>query len=201
MSKDQSEDPNDPGVLQILGIKSTPHFKLFISMSVSFDYKRTFEAPELIKWIKGKILLTSSEIKDIIDFQIYHEEKRPLVGKYISVKLINIAYIGELQGQNCKLQRLTLLDIAYQETAKLLMYDKKLTFIHADIQNLNPDLRKTMNVPKNLNKYVIKVYNPNGNDLDFSDEEIDHFKLKDFIVTAGYSNAGSNQLACKFILS
>lgn len=79
------------------------------------------------------------------------------------------------------------------------MHDKKLTFIHADVQNLNPDLRKTMNVPKNLNKYVIKVYNPNGNDLDFNDEEIDHFKLKDFIVTAGYSNAGSNQLACEFI--
>lgn len=87
VSKNQSEDPNDPGVLQILGIKSTPHFKLYISMSVSFDYKRTFEVAELIKWVKGKILLTSSEIKDINEFQIYHEEKRPLVGKDLTSNL------------------------------------------------------------------------------------------------------------------
>jgi hypothetical protein len=79
------------------------------------------------------------------------------------------------------------------------MYDKKLTFIHTDILTLSPDMRKVMNVPEILKKYVIKVYNPNGKDLDFNDEETDHFKLKDFIVTAGYSNAGSYKLTCKFV--
>jgi hypothetical protein len=67
--------------MQILGIKSTPFFKFYISMSTSFDYKKKFEASEIAGWIKRKVLLNSSEIKDISEFETYYEDKRPLVGK------------------------------------------------------------------------------------------------------------------------
>ena len=77
------------------------------------------------------------------------------------------------------------------------MYEKSLKFAYFNIHNLNYDLAETMDIQGSIDKYVIKVYNKNGNNAEFSEKDLDHIKAKDFITTAAFSHLKEKEIGCK----
>ena len=134
--------------------------------------------------------------KRLMIFRIYMSIIFHLLVKF-KFSTQNIAYIGELGGENCNFSP-KYLDVAYQEVAKLLMYDKNLTFAHVNINNLNPDLAQLMDVKGSFNNYIIKIYNKNGNNAEYNKDKVDHMDLKNFITNGAYSDLKSATLNCKF---
>mmetsp|Transcript_32774 Transcript_32774/g.29064 ORF Transcript_32774/g.29064 Transcript_32774/m.29064 type:complete len:479 (+) Transcript_32774:167-1603(+) len=174
LNKETFIDENEPSVKDIVGIESTPDFKLYVSMSVKFSYKQDIDVDEVVDWVANKITLSSTQIEKVTDFQKYYEHNLPLV-----------VYVGELAGDNY---------VAYQEVAKLLMYEKELTFAYFNIHNLNYDLAEALDVKGNVDNYVIKIYNSNGKNADYYEEKLDHMKIKDIITTASFSDLKSQTL-------
>ncbi|CAI2366504.1 unnamed protein product [Moneuplotes crassus] len=174
LSKEIFVDEKEMGVREIVGIQSTPHYKFYVSMSRGFDYKRDLKITEIVSYVKSKITLSSTEITTMDDFEQNYHSNRPLV-----------TFIGEQGTDNYN---------AYQETAKLLMYDKNLTFTHVNSANLNPDLASSLGVTGPIKDYMIKVFNPNDNSASYSKPKVDHIELKDFIINAAFSDYATDEL-------
>lgn len=80
-----------PDIQEILFIKQTPFFRLYVDLTRYSDYKSTLELNEAVSWILTKTNLPSKEVHQAEQLEQLIIDKTPLV-----------VFVGSLEGQNCK---------------------------------------------------------------------------------------------------
>ena len=138
----------NPHIKETFFIKQFPYFRLYVDMTRFIDYKPSLDPKEAIKWVKRKVNLPSKEIKTDTELDKLFENNNKAI----------VIYTGDLQNDNY---------IVFQEVAKMMINDHDILFRHINIENLNKNMLQKLKIQTIKDKYLIKVYNPNGQNIEF----------------------------------